>query len=84
MRKLLLAVATAGAMSFFIGSVNAADQLVIDRNAIRFATLPEGVRFPEGITADPATGEIFVATFDFGPHVCTPLLTGQAPFQIDI
>jgi DNA-binding beta-propeller fold protein YncE len=33
-----------------------------------FATLPEGVRFPEGVTADPATGAIYVATFDFGPN----------------
>jgi sugar lactone lactonase YvrE len=33
-----------------------------------FATLPDGVRFPEGITANPATGEIYVATFDFGPN----------------
>lgn len=33
----------------------------------RFATLPDDVRFPEGIAANPATGEIFVATFDFGP-----------------
>jgi DNA-binding beta-propeller fold protein YncE len=31
-----------------------------------FATLPEGVRFPEGITANPATGDIFVGTFDVG------------------
>ena len=31
-----------------------------------FATLPEGVRFPEGIAADPATGDVFVGTFDFG------------------
>ena len=31
-----------------------------------FATLPDGVRFPEGITANPRTGEIYVATFDFG------------------
>jgi len=34
----------------------------------RFATLPDGVRFPEGITANPATGDIFVGTFDFGPN----------------
>lgn len=34
----------------------------------RFATLPDGVRFPEGITANPATGDVFVATFDFGPN----------------
>ena len=33
----------------------------------RFATLPDNVRFPEGIAANPATGDIFVATFDFGP-----------------
>ncbi len=31
-----------------------------------FVTLPAGVRFPEGITANPRTGEIYVATFDFG------------------
>jgi DNA-binding beta-propeller fold protein YncE len=37
------------------------------RNAAEtFATLPDGVRFPEGITANPRTGEIYVATFDFG------------------
>ena len=33
-----------------------------------FATLPDGVRFPEGITANPATGDLFVGTFDFGPN----------------
>jgi DNA-binding beta-propeller fold protein YncE len=32
-----------------------------------FATLPSGVRYPEGITANPANGDIYVATFDFGP-----------------
>jgi hypothetical protein len=31
-----------------------------------FATLPEGARFPEGITANPASGDIFVGTFDAG------------------
>jgi len=40
-----------------------------DRNAVRrFATLPDGVRFPEGITANPVNGDIFVGTFDFGPN----------------
>jgi sugar lactone lactonase YvrE len=39
-----------------------------DRNAAKqFATLPDGVRFPEGITANPATREIYVGTFDAGP-----------------
>jgi sugar lactone lactonase YvrE len=31
-----------------------------------FATLPEGVRFPEGITANRSNGDIFVGTFDVG------------------
>ena len=30
--------------------------------------LPDGVRFPEGLTANPKTEEIYVATFDFGPN----------------
>ncbi len=33
-----------------------------------FATLPEDVRFPEGIAVDPASGDVFVGTFDFGPE----------------
>lgn len=38
-----------------------------DRDAVElFAKLPNGVRFPEGITANPVTGEIYVGTFDFG------------------
>jgi DNA-binding beta-propeller fold protein YncE len=36
--------------------------------AQRFATLPDGVRFPEGITANPANGDIIVGTLDFGPN----------------
>ncbi|HSD44490.1 MAG TPA: SMP-30/gluconolactonase/LRE family protein [Burkholderiales bacterium] len=39
-----------------------------DDDVQAFATLPASVRFPEGITANPRTGEIFVATFDFGPN----------------
>ena len=69
MKKLLLAAVAVGAISSGIGITQAADQLVLDRNAaIAFATLPDGVRFPEGIAADPATGDIFVATFDVGPN----------------
>lgn len=33
-----------------------------------WANLPQGVRFPEGITANPATGNVYVSTFDFGPN----------------
>jgi DNA-binding beta-propeller fold protein YncE len=37
-----------------------------DRGGVvrRFVTLPDGVRFPEGITANPANGDIYVSTFD--------------------
>lgn len=34
----------------------------------QFATLPDGVRFPEGIAANPKNGDIYVGTFDFGPN----------------
>lgn len=33
-----------------------------------FAQLPAGVRYPEGIASNPATGDVFVGTFDFGPN----------------
>ena len=39
-------------------------QLFIDRDVDTFAVLPTGVRFPEGITANPANGDIYTATFD--------------------
>jgi sugar lactone lactonase YvrE len=38
-----------------------------ERGAVRrFVTLPDGVRLPEGITANPANGDIYVGTFDGG------------------
>jgi len=43
-----------------------ANRLFIDRDVDTFAVLPDGVRFPEGITANPANGDIYVATFDGG------------------
>ncbi len=33
--------------------------------AIRFAQLPEGAVFPEGIAVDPVSGDVFVSTSDF-------------------
>ncbi len=69
MRRLLLTALAASAISVGAVPAQAADQLVLDPNAaIQFAMLPDGVRYPEGITANPATGDIFVATFDFGPN----------------
>lgn len=38
--------------------------LLIRRDVDRFAPLPDGVRHPEGITANPENGDIYVATFD--------------------
>lgn len=69
MRHVLLGACAAGLLALGVSAANAADTLVLDRNAaIRFATLPDTVRFPEGITANPATGDVFAATFDFGPN----------------
>lgn len=51
------------------GMVRADDESDGDRNAAkRFATLPDGVRFPEGITANPKNGDIYVGTFDAPPN----------------
>jgi DNA-binding beta-propeller fold protein YncE len=45
------------------------ERLVVNRNAAQqFAALPAGVRFPEGITADPKSGDVFVGTFDAPPN----------------
>src|SRR6266571_912821 len=50
------------------GPTLAQDRLVIQRDIDTFAVLPDGVRFPEGITANPANGDIYVGTFDTGPN----------------
>jgi DNA-binding beta-propeller fold protein YncE len=47
----------------------AGDEIIVKTDAARrFAVLPDGVRFPEGITANPNTEAIYVGTFDFGPN----------------
>lgn len=38
-------------------------RVFIDRNVHTFAVLPDGVALPEGITANPENGDIYVATF---------------------
>lgn len=69
MKRPLLAALAAGALTLAVGEAIARDDLVLMRNAAQqFAVLPDGVRYPEGITANPATGDIFVGTFDFGPN----------------
>src|SRR5207247_11260857 len=39
------------------------NRLFIDRDVNTFAVLPDGVQHPEGITANPANGDIYVSTF---------------------
>ena len=46
-----------------------AKNIVVRRHAAEtFIVLPDGVRFPEGITANPSNGDLYVGTFDFGPN----------------
>ena len=56
----------AGSVSF--NRVWAVEIIVKPHAARRFAVLPDGVRFPEGLAANPETEEISVGTFDFGPN----------------
>jgi hypothetical protein len=69
MRKFLLA---ASAIALIPAAADRAfahdsDRFVVNRDAVvHFATLPDGVRFPEGIATNPHNGDIFVGTFDFG------------------
>ncbi len=60
---LLFSIGMTAGPAFADGQSN---RLFIDRDVDTFAVLPDGVRFPEGITANPANGDIYVATFDGG------------------
>lgn len=57
-------------LAFAAVAVNAATadaQFLVDREAAkRFATMTEDANFPEGITVNPANGDIYVSTFHFG------------------
>ena len=64
MRKTWFACLLAGAL--VIPAFADDNDFTVVQNVERFATLPDGVRFPEGIAASPA-GDIFVGTFDAGP-----------------
>jgi DNA-binding beta-propeller fold protein YncE len=64
-----LAVSLLACVGTVSGPANAdggSNRFIVDRHVDRFAALPEGVRFPEGITANPANGDIYVGTFDGG------------------
>jgi DNA-binding beta-propeller fold protein YncE len=69
MRKLSIFAALVSLVIVSHSEVWASENIIVQREAAeRFATLPDGVRFPEGITANPKTEEIYVSTFDFGPN----------------
>ncbi len=69
MRRSLLAAAAVLLVVLLSGETWAARDIVVRRNAAeKFIVLPDGVRFPEGITANPQTGDLYVATFDSGPN----------------
>lgn len=65
MRRILIVCL---ALNICCAAAPASAQMRWHDTLVNFATLPAGVRFPEGITANPATGDIYVATFDFGPN----------------
>jgi sugar lactone lactonase YvrE len=70
MNRFLLGIMVFGLLGSGAGGTMAAkdDPVVVPNAAQKFATLPDGVRFPEGIAANSANGDIFVGTFDFGPN----------------
>ena len=52
----------------FVGTASASDEVIVNPKAAKkFAELPSGARFPEGIAANSA-GDIIIGTFDFGPN----------------
>ena len=61
-------ISSLAAIAFASGAANAVDQGPAYGDTETWAALPDGVRFPEGITANPATGDIYAGTFDFGPN----------------
>ena len=49
-----------------VGVARAGDRVIVRPfAAITFTTMPKVANFPEGITANPYNGDIFVSTFEF-------------------
>jgi len=67
-KKLVLAGVAAGFLAVGPGAALGAGNPIAWFEPLQFAQLPEGVRYPEGIAANPVNGDILVATFDFGPN----------------
>lgn len=68
MTPLRIASVFAVAIGFVAGPLAAQERPApFTVQAQTFVTLPPDVRSPEGIATDPASGDVFVGTFDFGP-----------------
>lgn len=68
MRVLIAGMTVAVGLAGSIASTPVSAQAFVSDNVRTFAVLPDGVRFPEGITANPGNGDVYVGTFDFGPN----------------
>src|SRR2546427_4177781 len=72
MRHLLMLFVVLVTAPLVLPSASAADSgngrgIIVKRDAAeQFIVLPKGVKHPEGITANPKNGDLFVATFDPG------------------
>lgn len=66
-RSILFAILALAVSAAGIATANAQGFTVDRQAAKRFATMPDGAPFPEGITANPANGDIYVSTFN-GPN----------------
>jgi DNA-binding beta-propeller fold protein YncE len=66
MKALRAVLVAALALTGAFASMPAVAQAIASDNVRTFAVLPDGVRQPEGITANPSNGNIYVGTFDFG------------------
>ncbi len=62
----LLSIAVTCGAGTVLADDNHSSRLFIDRDVDTFVVLPEGVKFPEGITANPRNGDIYVGTFEGG------------------
>jgi len=74
--KRILASALVFALGTIVaGEAGAGDGVIVKPNAAhRFATLPDGVAFPEGIAVNPRNGDIYVSTFNPNPGANNTLL----------
>jgi hypothetical protein len=64
MRNLFVFIAIVSLVLVSQSGAQAGEEIIVKRDAAeRFIVLPNGVRFPEGITADPKSEDIYVATF---------------------